>query len=202
MILVKKNRPRSSTWITSSKKFVLSQGRSWKIAFPENGFGAHTPIKTNMDWDFRNSYKLWSPRIAGSTKKCAPRPPGCEFRFLQHPLDGNAIAKSHTFHKVFRWFSKVWKFRCIFCTPQAFWASHFSKVENWRSPNVTFTDVLWIVTTDAREVLKKNGIRIPTAAGRTFFCAPHGAWGCIFWPVMRILVRESQFWRCGNLEMV
>ena len=39
--------------------------------------------------------------LRGAQKKCAPRVPGCEFRFLQHPLDGNAIAKSHTFSNGF-----------------------------------------------------------------------------------------------------
>ena len=41
--------------------------------------------------------------------------------------------------------------------------------------------------------VEKNRIRVPTAAGRTFFCAPRLAWGCHFCHLMRIPERESQF---------
>ena len=51
------------------------------------------------------------------------------------------------------------------------------------------------VNNDACRVggLKKIRIRVPTAAGRTFFCAPRLAWGCQFCHLMRIPERESQF---------
>ena len=57
---------------------------------------------------------------------------------------------------VFQWFSKVRKFQFIFWTPLAFWASPFSILRNWRPPNLTYTVVLWIVTTGVREVFKKS----------------------------------------------
>ena len=127
-----------------------------KIDFAKNGFGAETGLKSVLAWDFRNLYKLWSPRIAGSTKKSARH--GCQdanFDFCNTPCTGTRLQKVIHFQMVFRWFSKVWKFRCIFCTPQAFWASHFLKLQNWRSPNVTLTVVSWTTTLAAWEVFKK-----------------------------------------------
>ena len=139
--------------------------------------------------------------LRGAQKKWTPLGTDNENRFFQHPLDGNAIAKSHTFSNGFSMVFKSMKISMHFCTPQAFWASHFLKLQNWRSPNVTLTVVSWKATLAAGEVLKKIRIRILAAAARTFFCAPRLAWGCHFCHLMRIPVWESLFSWWQNLEV-
>ena len=101
---------------SSSKNNVhFRNGGLEKIDFAKNGFGAHTGVKSVLAWDFRNSYKLWSPRIAGSTKKSARHGrQDANFDFCNTPWTGTRLQKVIHFQMVFRWFSKVWKFRCIF----------------------------------------------------------------------------------------
>ena len=110
-----------------------------------------------LAWDFLNSYKLWSPRWARSTKKSARYGrQSAILDFCNTSRTRTRLQKLTHIQMVFRWFSKVRKFQFIFWTPLAFWASHFSILQNWRPPNLTYTVVLWIVTTGVREVFKKS----------------------------------------------
>ena len=88
---------------SSSKNIVhFRSGGLEKRTWHENGFGAGTAVKSVLAWDFWNSHKVWSPRIAGSTKKSARRVcQDAKFDFCNTPLYGNAIAKSHTFSNGF-----------------------------------------------------------------------------------------------------
>ena len=85
------------------------------------------------------------------------------------PWAGTRLQKVIHFQMLFRMFSKVSKFRCLFCTPQAFWASHFLKLQNWRSPNVTLTAVSWTATLAAWEVFKKLGFAFLRPQDELFF---------------------------------
>ena len=94
----------------------------------------------------RGRLKKLSDTMAGMPILYFATPPGRE----------RDCKKSYIFKCFFNGFQKFENFDAFFCTPQAFWASHFLKLQNWRSPNVTLIVVSWTATLAAWEVLKKS----------------------------------------------
>ena len=102
MILMKKVVPIPALESPSKNNVHFRSGGLEKIDFAKNGFGAHARPKSSMSWDFRNSYKLWSPRIAGSTKKSARHVcQDAKFDFCNTPCTGTRLQKVIHFQMFF-----------------------------------------------------------------------------------------------------
>ena len=120
-----------------------------------------------------------------------PTPPGRE----------RDCKKSYIFKLFFDCFQKFENSDAFFCTPQAFWASHFLKLQNRRSPDVTLIVVSRKATLAAREVLKKLELAPPRITRVIIFCDRRRAWGCEFWHPTTPPRREPRFWQCENLKI-
>jgi len=95
---------------------TFAVGGPEKRTWHENGFGAHARPKPSMSWDFWNSYKVWSPRIAGSTKKSARhgRQDANFVFFATPPGRERDCKKSYIFKMFFDGFQKYENFDAFF----------------------------------------------------------------------------------------